>query len=387
MKHTNIQLIPPREQMTPGTRKMRDFMDMKPGAPIYRREFGYYCLDKWKSEGHLPPDADQKLLCELFMFDDPGTHEIYNLGWCEAAFVPKFDEKIIEDRGDHELVQDHAGRHLLCFKGRRNGFMPEYVDHPVKDIKTWEENCKWRMDPATPERWTNFDALMVNAQDAAASGLVVSQRVIGGFMYLRSLIGPVDILFAFHDQPELIHDCMRTWLNLADTTIARVQQHVTLDEIFFGEDICYNHGPLISPDMIREFLFPYYQQLISNVRSRQLDESRKLHVSVDSDGFVDPIIDLYRDGIGMDYMNPFEVAAGCDVVKVASRWPDLLIHGGIDKRILAESTDAIDRELERIIPVMRQRGGYIPTCDHGVPEEVPFENYMHYRRRCVELGG
>ena len=47
---------------------------------------------------------------------------------------------------------------------------------------------------------------------------------------------------------------------------------------------------------------------------------------------------------------------------------------------------AIDREIERILPVMRERGGYIPTCDHGVPEEVPYENYLHYRKRCIELG-
>jgi hypothetical protein len=25
--------------------------------------------------------------------------------------------------------------------------MPEYVDHPVKDMKTWTENCAWRLDP------------------------------------------------------------------------------------------------------------------------------------------------------------------------------------------------------------------------------------------------
>ena len=35
---------------------------------------------------------------------------------------------------------------------RRGGFMPEYLDHPVKDMNTWEEKCKWRMDPTTPER-------------------------------------------------------------------------------------------------------------------------------------------------------------------------------------------------------------------------------------------
>ncbi len=54
--------------------------------------------------------------------------------------------------------------------------------------------------------------------------------------------------------------------------------------------------------------------------------------------------------------------------------------------ILGLEIDTIDRMLEKILPVMRQRGGYIPTCDHGVPPEVPWENYQHYRTRCVEYG-
>ena len=83
-------------------------------------------------------------------------------------------------------------------------------------------------------------------------------------MYLRSLMGPLDLMYLLYDDPELIHDCMKTWFELADAVIARHQQFVTLDEIFFGEDICYNHGSLISHDMIREFLFPYYQQLLEN---------------------------------------------------------------------------------------------------------------------------
>ena len=62
----------------------------------------------------------------------------------------------------------------------------------------------------------------------------------------------------------------------------------------------------------------------------------------------------------------------------------MLISGGIDKRILAQGKEAIDRELDRIMPVMKARGGYIPTCDHGVPEEVSFENYLYYRKRIQE---
>jgi len=169
--------------------------------------------------------------------------------------------------------------------------------------------------------------------------------------------------------------------------IARHQAYVTLDEVFFSEDICYRQGPLISPDMIREFLFPYYQELMNNIKSRQIDKSRHLYVHLDSDGFVNPIIPLYQEAIGVDVICPCEVAAGCDVLEIGRQHPDLVIWGGIDKRELAKGKLAIDALLERIIPVMRARGGYIPTCDHGVPEEVSYENYVHYRRRCVELGG
>jgi hypothetical protein len=34
---------------------------------------------------------------------------------------------------------------------------------------------------------------------------------------------------------------------------------------------------------------------------------------------------------------------------------------------------------------MKKRGGYIPTCDHGVPAEVSFENYIHFRKRLQEF--
>ena len=34
---------------------------------------------------------------------------------------------------------------------------------------------------------------------------------------------------------------------------------------------------------------------------------------------------------------------------------------------------------------MKARGGYIPTCDHGVPEEVDYENWVHFRKRLLEF--
>jgi hypothetical protein len=175
---------------------------------------------------------------------------------------------------------------------------------------------------------------------------------------------------------------MRQWLELADAVTTRVQQHVEIDELFLAEDISYNHGLLVSPDMIREFLFPYYSQLIANIRSRQ--NNKRLFIQIDTDGFVGDTIDLYLE-IGMDVMSPFEIAAGNDVVQIAKKYPNLVMCGGIDKRILADGKEAIDDYLQRVIPLMVKRGGYIPTCDHGVPDNVSYENYMYYRKRIMQL--
>jgi len=372
----------PREQMVPSAQKLRDAYARVPGAPLFRREFGYYCLKEWQAQG-MPQD---KPLEELFNYDAPGHYSLGQLGWCESAFEPCFEEKLLEDRGEHELIQDFAGRAVLCFKGRRQGFMPEYMDHPVKDEKSWKDKVAWRLDPNSSKRYEGLGGRMTEAKACAAKGLIITQNLIGGYMYLRSLFGPGDLLYKFYDEPALIHQCMTAWLDLADGVIAQHQKHVTLDELYLAEDICYNHGLLISPEMMREFLFPYYRELITRVRNRQRDPHRHLYIQVDTDGDALLSIPVYQE-IGMEVMSPFEVASGSDVVAIGQAHPDLVILGGIDKRILATSEDAIDQELERILPVMRERGGYIPTCDHGVPAEVPYENYLHYRKRCIELGG
>lgn len=371
----------PREEMCKGAKKLRDTYKITPGAPLYQKEFGFYSLNVWKERDGMPEDIPP---AELFGFDEPGNYSLGGLGWCASSFVPAFTEEVIEDRGPHEVVIDTAGRHVLYFKGRRQGFMPEYLEHPVKDMKTWEENCKWRLNPDSPERDNEIKESLKIAEYEAATGKMLTQRVIGGYMYLRSLIGPEDLLYKFYDNPELIHECMRTWYELADSITARHQEAVTLDELFFGEDICYNNGPLISPEMIKEFLFPYYQQLITNIKSRQLDKNRHLYFQLDTDGNAVPVIPLYEE-VGMDVMSPFEAASGCDVVKIGKAFPELVIIGGIDKRILAKGREEIDKTIDRILPIMKERGGYIPTCDHGVPVEVNYQDYLYYRKRCIEF--
>lgn len=361
--------------------RMRATYEFRPVDHLHRREFYIWgeAIEKWKKEG-LPDDYAQK---NLFNFD-PGysAGAGANLGWCEPPFYPAYETKVIKDEGDYEIIQDHAGRWLKVFKGRRHGFMPDYIKHVVTSRKDWEEDVAPRLDLTTPERWARLDETCSNAKRASEeNGMFVSQGMVGGYMYLRAMVGPEELLYAFYDMPDVIHAMMQRWMELMDTALEKIQERVELDELLIGEDICYNASMLISPDMFREFLMPYYQQVVNNTRARQ---KKKLYFIVDTDGHAPAAIPVFLE-VGMDVMWPFEVASDCDVVEIGRQYPDLIMMGGIDKRVLAAGKDAIEEHLQHIIPAMLKRSGYVPMCDHGVPDNVSFENYMYYRKRICEL--
>jgi len=360
--------------------RLRATYDFRPVDHLYRREFYIWpeAIERWKTEG-MDAEADP---AELFGFDEPVDEGIGMLGWCEPAFVPGIPDTVLEETDEYQVVRDSAGRTVKFFRGRRHGFMPTYLKHAVADEADWVETIAPLLSPETPQRWESFADHAARLEAADAKGKRICLNGIGGYMYLRALVGPEDICYMFLDSPGLIHQMMQAWLALADAVAARAQQHVEIDAVYLAEDICYNHGLLISPDMVREFLFPYYQQLLAGVRSRQ--KTKRMGFQVDTDGDCEEAAPLYRE-IGLDALTPLEVAAGCDVVEYARKYPDLVLLGGIDKRILATGPKQIDEHLKHILPTMVQRGGYVPTCDHGVPDNVSFANYMHYRNRIMEL--
>jgi len=357
---------------------------------LARRPFGYFpqTFARWQREG-LPPEvwssgkAGPKFN-EYFGFDpDVWMGPCLDLGWCEAPVVPRYEEKILRVENGHEIVQDGVGRHCVFPIGQRQQVMPTYLKHAVASREDWQREVRPRLDPATPERWKGYEARAARNRDRLARREVLhTASVVGGYMYLRSLVGPTELLYLFYDAPDLVHAMMRAWRDIMVPCLKRVQADVgPYFRLFLAEDICYKTGPLISPAMMRTFLLPYYRELFEELRAGQKET---LHFEIDTDGRCMGIVDVYR-GIRVDAMSPFEVASDCDVVEAGRRWPEMHIRGGIDKRVLAAGPEAIDRMLARILPPMVARGRYMPCCDHAVPEDVSLADYLHFRRRVQEM--
>jgi uroporphyrinogen decarboxylase len=58
----------------------------------------------------------------------------------------------------------------------------------------------------------------------------------------------------------------------------------------------------------------------------------------------------------------------------------------VDKRKIAVGGRAMEDEMTRLMPAIRA-GGFIPSCDHGIPSDVSWANYLHYCRLLAHATG
>jgi len=285
---------------------------------------------------------------------------------------PPFESKIIEDHGDWYIWQEWDGCLRKELKNRSS--LPTIVGGPVKDRESWERHKAERLQPKLkgrlPDNWPQLVAEYQKRDYPLGLG-----QAHGFFGTPRYLMGVEELLTKYYDDPEMMKDINNYladfWIALFDGVLKDVQ----VDTVFIWEDMCYKGGPLISPEMFREFILPGYKKLTGFFRDHGVNL-----VQVDCDGDVWKLVPLWIEG-GITVLYPFEVAAGMDVVEVRKAYPNLGMVGGIDKRALVQGKEAIDRELEYRVPFMLERGGFIPTIDHMVSRDVSLENFKYYRER------
>jgi uroporphyrinogen decarboxylase len=195
----------------------------------------------------------------------------------------------------------------------------------------------------------------------------------GGFFgALRNLMGVQNLCMAFYDNPALVERMMEERADRIIEITGEVLKYTRFDVFWFWEDMAYNGGPLVGPELFRKFAFSHYRRVCDWLHSQGIE-----HIGLDSDGNIHSLIPLWLDA-GLDHLWPFEVQSGMDVVEVRRRYGRRLgIVGGLDKRVLTRGGDIMRREVDRVMPLVEQ-GGYIPEIDHSVPPDVSWKNFCEY---------
>jgi hypothetical protein len=201
--------------------------------------------------------------------------------------------------------------------------------------------------------------------------MVVWISLDGFFWFARGLLGIEPHLYAFHDQPELMHRINSDLAAFNLRAIAEFREEVCVpDFMTFGEDMSYNHGPMLSKLLFDTFLAPYYRKVVPVLKEQGTT------AMVDSDGDVTTLIPWLEE-VGVEGLLPLERRSGVDVGVIRQRHPHFCMIGAFDKMVMKEGEGAMRREFERLLPVLRT-GGFIASVDHQTPPDVSLETYRTY---------
>lgn len=192
----------------------------------------------------------------------------------------------------------------------------------------------------------------------------------GPFWFPRTLFGIQSHFYAFYDYPDLIKRMNEDLAEHCIKVIEAMSQYYTPDFMTFAEDMSYNHGPMISYDMMDEFMEPFYRRVIPELTKRGTIPM------IDSDGDIEPLIPWFEK-VGLQGILPLERMAGVDVSRIRDNHPKWRMVGGFDKTVMHKGEDALRQEFERIKPAVLG-GYYIPSCDHQTPPAVSIEDYKLY---------
>ncbi len=249
---------------------------------------------------------------------------------------------------------------------------PAWHGAPIVESMEDYERIRPTLFPEDPLKDHNLELYA----EMQAKGAIVWITLEGPFWGPRTLLGIENHLYAFYDEPELMHRINRDLCEYNRRVFDKVLEYLTPDFMTFAEDMSYNLGPMISEKMFDEFMLPYYKEMIPAIKKAGTK------VFIDSDGDISEPIDWFKRA-GIEGILPLERQAGVDLEKLRLRHPDFLFIGHFDKMVMPYGEEAMRKEFERLLPVMRQ-GGFVPSVDHQTPPGVPLENYRIYLKLLKE---
>jgi uroporphyrinogen decarboxylase len=335
-------------------------------------EFGYWdeTIRRWHGQGlpsHLTTNAE--------------VEEYLGLeGYCGTPLVPArnglfppFEKTILEEKDDRRIVLDEEGNTVETLPSETS--MPRYIRFGLVTKSDWERYRRERLDSAAEGRVGDVKEAVLSAHSKGLPILLDAGSLYG---WIRNWMGLEGLSIALLTERELVENMMDHLVELTMALIEKALPAAAVDGAKWWEDMCYNKGPLLSPRLFAELMVPRYKVITAALRKYGVD----VHI-LDCDGRIDELVPGWLEA-GINCMFPLE-AAHTDAWKLRKEYGErVLLFGGVDKLALIRGKPSIDRELDRLNPLV-ELGGYIPCLDHRVPPDVTLDNYLYYLERKREI--
>ena len=331
-----------------------------PERPMFSELFGPIVglPEQWRAQGA----TEDMISLERFAFDYVPYTNVGEFGpiHCPQPIVLK------EDAVSYVGI-DRLGRRVRLDK--RTATIPLPETYPVETMDDWRKiKDRFLYDES---RVTQEE--LARAKKLQEEGSLVKVNLLGAFDILRELMGEVNCCIAYYEDPELIWDILNTISATNARLLERICREVTVDVLFIHEDLAGKTGPMIGPNLVREFMVPYYQNAWQILQAA----GTKIFCQ-DSDGDINVDIDAFIEG-GVNVFLPCEPAANMDIVALRKKYGNkIAFQGGIDKHVLRRTKEEIKAELDYKLQPCMLEGGVVLGLDHRITNGTPLENYIYY---------
>ncbi len=142
------------------------------------------------------------------------------------------------------------------------------------------------------------------------------------------------------------------------------------------DDIVLTNGPVVSPEWMRTFIFPRYEEFFGILK----DAGKEVIYMVDGcvDAFADDVMACGARGI---ISEPYT-----DYKRLARTYPDCFLAGEGDNRVLMRNDPAEIRAMvESMAETARMSRGYMMCIGNHIPWNVPAEGIQRYLDLSAEL--
>lgn len=350
---------------------------------ISHLEFGYWdeLKDQWLQEGHLPASMRQPdgTIPDHLVEQYFGVEQFVGFG-PHIGTMPLRPLQIIEETETTRTFRDGLGV-LSQVKIQGTHTIPHFLEFPIRDRATWQVFRDEFLEINHPMRVLPEEHL-ADAERLARNSTRPLQIWFGSFIgWVRDWVGFENLAYLSIDDPDLVEEMVAHLSLMSQQLLPPLLERCQFDAGAGWEDICFNSGPLLSPQFFADRIIPHVKPVITLLRQHGVDV-----IWTDCDGNILKLIPQWL-AIGQNALFPLEVNPGNDPVALKKEYGrDLLIRGGFNKFALHEGRSGVLKELLRLEPNVIE-GGFIPHVDHRCPGEVPWDTYCYYIwEKCHLLG-
>ena len=363
-----------------------NILHYKPVDRLPAVHFGYWkeLLIEWAEQGKIPMEIAQH-----WGDGNAYDHQLDELiGWdfdwsqCVGArnnrLLPPFEKVVLETFPDGtKRVQNGDGLIERIKPGVIS--IPSEDDYLLKTREDFETLYRPKMQFA-PER-INYE-FYEHFNETRRYDVPVALHLGSVLGDIRSMVSVVGMSYLLYDEDEdLFADIVDTYAEMQYRCVEEIlKTGAKFDFAHFWEDICFNQGPLLSPELFDELCAKHYKKRTDLCHAYGIDI-----VSLDCDGVTERLLPTWYNN-GVNIMFPIEVGTWGDQFEPARKkfGPGMLGVGGMDKTTFRQDKAAVDREIERM-KRLASMGGFIPCPDHRLMPGSKFELVQYYAEEIKKI--